>query len=411
MAGNIIPRFRIALNGEDIAQLEEYARQGDFSREELDRFETNFARYVGRKEAVFLSSARYGLAQILKFLNLSKRDGVILPAFTHYSVPSVVAGEGLAPLFCDMTAGSYNMTPDTINADYLNKAKVMIATHLYGGPAPVEDLEKLAEKHGIILIEDVAQALGAETSGRRTGTFGLASYFSLSITKNLTTLKGGMVCTDDENLAEFLRRSRSHAFAPLESALQVINTCKLANSVLSPSIFNNLVYPGLVTSSFFGIDPIHEKFREKITIERFQGRIPLPHPVQARAGNLKLAGLDQQNAIRAENGKFLLKQLADLENIILPEIPTGANHIFMSFVIMTKNSWEFKKQLLLKGIDTSPGYLKNNADLPVFSEFHTDCPMARKMEKNQLHLPVYPGLTPDDLSRVAHAVMDVCRKS
>ena len=371
-------------------------------------FEQKFSAFIQRKHAIFLPSARFGLYHTLKAVGLKKGDGVIVPAWTHYSVPSMVVAAGMKPLFADIEAGSFNMSHTTIPKKYLNEAKAVIITHLYGFPAKAKEIKQLADENNLVVIEDCAQSLGAKIDGKPTGTFGHASYFSLSITKNLTTLKGGMVCTDDENLADYLKECRLDELTKTGPLKKVLKTCSLAHSLLNPVFFTGMVYPGLLVSTAMGIDPIHEKFREKMKIENPGDKTPTPHPVQAILGQRQLEALKTHNEARNKNGKFLIKRLKGKTKAGLPVLNRKNYEIFMSFVITVDDPWDVKKSLLKRGIDTSPGYLKNCASMSIFRDYEVNCPNAGLMSKKQLHIPVYPGLTEKQLEKITGSLLFAC---
>ena len=406
---NVIPRFRFALKPEEISEmLEKLDEYGEEQIGEIDKFEKQFADFLKRKYAIFLPSARFGLYHTLKALGLKKGDGVIVPAWTHYSVPSMIVAAGMRPLFADIEAGSFNMSHTTIPKKYLNEAKAVIITHLYGFPAKAKEIKQLADQHGLVTIEDCAQSLGAKIDGKLTGTFGHASYFSLSITKNLTTLKGGMVCTDDDGLAKHLKDCRLKELAKTEPLKKVLKTCNLAHSLLNPVFFTGMVYPGLLVSTAMGIDPIHEKFREKMTIENPGDKTPFPHPVQALLGQRQLDVLKNHNEARHTNGKFLIKRLKGKIKAGLPVLDPKNYEIFMSLVISVNDPWKVKKALLKRGIDSSPGYLCDCASMDIFKDYEVNCPNAREMAKKQLHIPVYPGLTEKQLEKISGSLLFAC---
>lgn len=403
---SVIPRFMLSLDAEELEKITSQLDDTSLhKKEKIEQFEEKFASYVDRKYAVFLPSARFGYYRILQFLNLKPGDGVIVPAWTHPSIPSMIASAGLKPMFCDIEEGTYNMSVDTIPTDYWDQAKAITITHLYGCPAPAAEIIDEAEKHGLKIIEDCAQALGARVGDRKTGSFGEASIFSLSMTKNMTTLKGGAVATDNPDLAESLRESRTDKFTDTSALKKVIKTCKIGNLVTGPAIYTFAVYPGLLASILAGVDPIHEKFKEKFEIKKPPKKMPTPHPVQAMLGMRQLGGLDAHNAGRNKNGKLLLDRLGQVEGVVTPTIPENAYHIFMSFVLMVDNPWEFKKKLLLKGIDTSPGYLRSIPRMPQFKDFYVQCPIAEKLEKMQIHVPVYPQLKQKQVEKIADAIL------
>jgi hypothetical protein len=190
----------------------------------------------------------------------------------------------------------------------------------------------------------------------------------------------------------------------------VLEMAEKANKFLKPGMFNNIVYPGLVIAAMFGKDPIHDKFIEKLDLSAPPDRVPVPHPIQAILGQKKLARLDKHNEARNTNGKFLLDNLKGIKGVIIPRFNKGHFHIFMSFVLMVEEPWKVKKALLQKGIDTSPGYLLNNAYLDEFKEFSVRCKMAERMERMQIHIPIYPGLEKDHIIHIAKSIVDICAK-
>ena len=195
-----IPRFDLALNFTDIQWLVSEISQARNS--EVEKFENKFAEHIGVKKAIYMSSARGALYLILQCLNLAPHSKVMIPAWTHHSVPAAIIAAGLQPHLVDIRQGSWVMGPETIKDEDWEGVSAIIITHMYGCPAPAEELAAIARSKNIFVIEDCAQGFGATINGQKVGFFGDAAIFSFALTSNFTTLGGGMAVFQNQHLAE-----------------------------------------------------------------------------------------------------------------------------------------------------------------------------------------------------------------
>ncbi len=178
--------------------------------DEVEAFEESFAAYCGASHAVAMSSGTAALHLSLAALDVGPGDEVIVPPFTFIATSAVVHYLGATPVFADIDPVTYTLDPDAVGAALTPRTRAIMPVHLFGQAAEMDALCALAEKHGVHLVEDAAQAHGAEYRGRRVGTFGALSGFSFYPTKNLGALgEGGLVTTDDKKLAEKLRLLRN----------------------------------------------------------------------------------------------------------------------------------------------------------------------------------------------------------
>ncbi len=406
-----IPRFRLRITDKVLWETREDMRKSDIHHMgTIKKYEQKFAGYIRRQHAVFMPSARYALYRILRFMAFEEGDYVIVPAWTHPSVPSMVIAAGLRPLFADIEGGTYNMTHNTIPPEYWRKAKAIIMTHLYGNPAPAYEIKKEAELHNVKIIEDCSQSCGASIFGKMTGTFGYASIFSTSYTKNMPALSGGFALTDDLSLAKHLQDSRLDMFNPTQELKRIMRTCFYINHFTNSHVFNTFTYYLVKFANMFKWDPVHEWHKEEIPTPAPSQKLPVPHPVQALLGMRMLDTLDQFNQNVTKNGEMLLEHLKGIRGVIIPRQVKGHQHIFTGFVIMVDNPAESKKALLSKGIDTAPGYLINCAAHEAFSEYKTECKMAEKMASMRIHLPCYEGLYKDQIHETGRNIVHLLGK-
>lgn len=176
----------------------------------LEEFEHVVAEYVGAAHAVGVSSGTAGLHLALIALGVGPGDEVIVPSFTFVAVANAVRYVGATPVFADIDGESLNLDPVRVEAAITPRTRALIAVHTFGRPAEMAALGNIARRHGLKVIEDACEALGAEIGGKRVGTFGDAAVFAFYPNKQITTGEGGMVVTQDPEGARRVRALRNH---------------------------------------------------------------------------------------------------------------------------------------------------------------------------------------------------------
>ena len=408
-----LPRFSLALEAGDLAWAA--SRMGSLGAEQIPLLEEEFARRIGLSRAFYIPSARLGMYLVLKALDLPAGSPVLMPAWTHPSMPAMVVAAGLTPRIADLSPGTWTMGPGSIPEEAWRGVRAVVATHLYGCPAPVGDLAAEARRRGVLLLEDCAQGLGAMAGDRPAGATGLASFYSFALTKNYTTLGGGMVGVQDPALAARLEEALVGAPLGQDRALvPVLAKAAAVRVATSRPGFAAGVYPALAAGwALLGRDLLHPLFEETFDVEPPRS-VRRPAPLQAALGRRLLPGLDRHNQSRHQNGVGLLERLRAraLPGLGLPELPREGRHIFMSFVVTFPERLRLARALFRLGVDTSPGYLRPVTRVGVLAgqvEQFGPCPEAERLDREQLHLPIYPGLTESDLDRLAEAVARATR--
>lgn len=176
---------------------------------EILKFEKAFAKYVGRRHALAVSSGTAGLHLITHALGLKPGDEVITPSYSFAASVNSILYQGAKPVFVDIDPKTLNIDPKRIEAAITGRTKAILAVDVFGLPAGYKRIQAICKKHQLILIEDSCEALGARYQGRRAGSFGIASAFGFYPNKQITTGEGGMVLTDDDKLAEAMRSLRN----------------------------------------------------------------------------------------------------------------------------------------------------------------------------------------------------------
>jgi perosamine synthetase len=212
---DFIPISQPSITSKEVAYVTDAVKSGWVSSigNYINIFENEFAKYCGTKYAVSTSNGTTALHLILAALNISKNDEVIIPDLTFIATANAVRYTGAVPVIADIEKDTLCIDPEAIKKSITAKTRVIIPVHLYGHPANMVEINKIAKENNLIVIEDAAEAHGAEINRRRVGGFGLASAFSFYGNKIITSGEGGMITTDDEALFNRCRFLRDHAMS------------------------------------------------------------------------------------------------------------------------------------------------------------------------------------------------------
>lgn len=378
-------------------------------------FEDAFARHVGARHAIAVASGKAALAVALRGLGARPGDGVVLASYNVPEVPAVLAGLGLRPRFADLDPHTFNLDPDEARAAVDGRSRFLLATHLYGHPADLERLETLARDRDLALVEDCAQALGARWRGRPVGTFGRAALFSFGLMKNLNTLRGGMVVTNDDALAGHIREALATARPDPRGRVARDLGVALALSLLTrPGPFSVAVYPFL--RAVEEVAPTLPWRLAKMRPEAWErgaldvGTLIAPlGAAQAACGLAGLPGVEPETRARRDNAAVLRERLAGLAGLTLQEPLPDSEPAWTQFVVRLRDRAAVRRRLLRDGVDTTVGYLRACHRIPAFAwEDATPCPHSEALERDHLYLPCSPDLTPRDMERIARALGRSC---
>ncbi|HLZ29322.1 MAG TPA: DegT/DnrJ/EryC1/StrS family aminotransferase [Chloroflexota bacterium] len=212
----MIPVNEPLLTGTDHASVMAALRSGWISGAgpQIEAFETRWAAYCGRKHGIALANGTVALQVAVALLDLQPGDEVIMPTFTIISCALPVVLAGATPVLVDSEPQTWTMNVNQVEARISNRTRALMPVHVYGHPVDMDPLLDVAQRYHLPIIEDAAEAHGAEYRGRRAGSFGTSSCFSFYANKLVTTGEGGMLLVDDDDLAERARRMRNLGFQP-----------------------------------------------------------------------------------------------------------------------------------------------------------------------------------------------------
>ena len=327
----------------------------------VEAFEEEFARFVGARYAVGVGSGTAALELALKAARISHGDEVIVPANTFFATAEAVSNVGARPIFGDVDPMTFHLAVTSVERLITPRTRAVIAVHLYGRAMALAALQRLADRHGLTVIEDAAQAHGSELDGIRVGGSGRLTCFSFYPGKNLGAYgDGGAVTCNDPAHAERLRLLRDHG---------------------SPA-----KYVHLIVGTNARLDAI-----------------------QAAVLSVKLRHLRKWNARRVEHAKAYAAKLRN-SYIQIPEVPAGSEHNFHLFVIRVKNRDTLRRHLRDRGIETGIHYPLPLHLTPAYQELGYpmpgSLPVSEALASEVLSLPMYPELSHGQIEEVSGAVSE-----
>lgn len=376
----------------------------------LDSFEAAFAEFIGVRNAIAISSGKAAFAAILRGLGAEPGDGIVLSAYNVPEVFSLLVGLGLRPILVDIDMDTFNLDLEKVDQVVDDRTHFLLVTHLYGCPLNANRVHAKAEQHGLQVIEDCAQALGASSSGKRVGAHGWPALFSFGPMKSLSTLKGGMVVTEDASLASSIRRTLTDR--PLEARRAVLRTLVLSAGIkllTQRRIFSMAVFPLLRAMEKTGQSLVYKLAKMRPAAYE-SGRLDpasILHGMrgaQAAAGRLGLPAVLPAAVRRIHNAEQLRDELEGLPELRCQAPAPGTEPVWTNFVISTPKRDELRRALLEMGVDTTMGYLSACHRLPTAESPPGGCPNGDRLASTNLYLPIGEGLDSKDMEYIATTV-------
>ncbi len=325
---------------------------------EVAAFEEEFAAYCGTKYAVGCGNGLDALYLLLRAYGIGGGDEVIVPSNTYIATALAVSYTGATPVFVEPEETSFNLDASLLEAAITERTKAVMAVHLYGQPADMDEIRAIAKAHGLKVIEDSAQAHGAVYKGVKTGNLGDAAGFSLYPGKNLGALgDGGVITTNDAKIAE---------------------TCRALGNYGSDYKYHHI----------------------------YKGNNSRLDEVQAALLRIKLRSLDRWNKRRNEIAERYLAEIQN-EAVGLPVKKADRTHVYHIFAVMCEKRDALAEDLAEKGIGTNKHYPIPMHLQGAYAELGIkkgSLPVAEKISACELSLPMYYGMTDEEVSYVIGAI-------
>jgi perosamine synthetase len=332
-------------------------------------FEAAFAKYIGRKRAVAVNSGTSGLFLCLSALGIGPGDEVIVPPFTFIASANTIMMTGAKPVFVDIDPATLNIDPEKIEYKVTKKTKAIMLVEAFGSPADFDKICHIAERHNLIILEDSCEALGSELNGKKAGTFGKMSVFAFYPNKQITTGEGGMILTDDDDLADICVSLRNQGRNKAGGWLN------------------------------------HERLGYNFRIS----------DINCTLGITQLSRIDEIKAKRAQVAKWYQEILAD-DRLIVPTEPPGCTISWFVFVVRLADRFTQKQRdetieaMKAAGIQAAVYFTPVHLQ-PFMAEKYGfkkgDFPVTESVAERTIALPFYNNLSKDDIAFVCKTLKEL----
>lgn len=347
----MIPISKPEIGKEEIAAVTRVLESGMLAQGEVvEEFEDKFAAYIGTDNAIATNSGTSALHTALAAQGIKEGDEVITTAFSFFATASCVLMQNATPVFVDIDPKTYNIDQALIEAKISDRTKAIIPVHLYGQPCEMREIRDIAKANNLAVIEDAAQAHGAEYKAKKVGAIGDIGVFSFYSTKNIITGEGGMITTDNEEIAERARLIRNHG-----QSRRYFHDC--------------LGYNYRMTN------------------------------IAAAIGLVQLKKIDTLSLRRMSNARYYGEQL----NVKKPFVSPNVKHVFHQYTIRVKDRDKFQAHLERNGVGYGIYYPVPLSSQPLFDSNEL-FEVAELASKEVISIPVNPSLKRVDVEKVVKVV-------
>jgi perosamine synthetase len=361
----MIPIAKPIFGEEEITAVQDVLESGLVVQgKRVEAFENAFADYCGVNHAVAVSNGTIALDVALKAMGIKEGDEVIVPDFTFIATANAILFQGAQPVFADVDDRLFTIAISDIMEKVTSKTKAILGVHLFGHPFDIKAIRDICDDHGLLLLEDCAQAHGAEYGGERVGCFGELGCFSFYATKNMTTGEGGMITTNNAELAQTCRLLRNHG-----------ERQKYYHEMLG--------------------------YNYRMT------------ELQAAIGLVQLKKLEDFNEARMKNADFYSTHLQP-QGLKLPTKKEQVKHVYHQYAVTVEDDFPRSRDALMqylraKDIGSAIHYPLSIHNQPLYHELgYTDesvrCPVATALARKILSLPVHPAVSDEELEYITETI-------
>lgn len=354
----------------------------------VTEFEKEFAEYIGVKHAISVGNGTDALVIALKSLGIGAGDEVITTPFTFFATAETISAVGAVPVFVDVEKDTFNIDPSKIEEKITEKTKAIVPVHIFGQSAKMDEINAIAEKHNLKVIEDACQAIGGKYKGRNIGTLGDVACFSFFPTKNLGCAgDGGIIVTDNDDVATIARALRTHgsgengqkAYNLLNNINEEIDTVQNADD----TVYNPLKYYNYLIGYNTRLDAI-----------------------QAAILRVKLPYIDEWNAKRREIAKIYDESLKDTD-LVTPFVDENNVPVYHMYILQSEEREAILGKLKENGVATGVYYPVPLHLQKVYKNLgykEGDMPVAEYLSHRTFAIPVYPELTKEQVDYVIDSI-------
>ncbi|MDU7453378.1 DegT/DnrJ/EryC1/StrS aminotransferase family protein [Clostridium saudiense] len=354
----------------------------------VTEFEKEFAEYVGVKHAISVGNGTDALVLALKAMGIGEGDEVITTPFTFFATAESISAVGAIPVFVDVRKDTFNIDTSKIEDKITKNTKAIMPVHIFGQAADMDEINEIAKKHNLLVIEDACQAIGGKYKGRNIGSLGDMACFSFFPTKNLGCAgDGGMIVTDNDDLAVIARALRTHgsgengqkAFNLLNNIEEKVQTSEGSND----TIYNPLKYYNYLIGYNTRLDAI-----------------------QAAILRVKIREIDKWNSRRREIVEQYNEAFKDLD-LVIPVCDEDNQHVYHMYILQSEDREGMLSKLKDKGVATGVYYPVPLHLQKVYKDLgykEGDMPVSEYLSHRTFAIPVYPELNEEQIKYIIECV-------
>ena len=371
-----IPITRPALGEEEARAPYESIKSGWVTQgPKVAEFERAVASYVGARHGIATTSCTTGLHLALASIGVGLGDEVIVPSFTFIASANAVRYTGADVVFCEIDSRTFNVDPSDVEKRITKRTKAILPIDQIGLACDIDAVNDIAERHGIVVVEDAAPAIGESYRGRKVGSNAQQTVFSFHPRKVITTGEGGMITTDDDLLADRARKLRAHG-------MSVSDLERHRSDDVIIEEYNELGFNYRMTD------------------------------IQASIGLVQLRRLDELLRVRRAKAKRYNEELSAIRGIGVPYVPPYAEHTYQSYCLrLTKDCRpgreELMTKLLRRGIATRRGVMASHLEKTYTSRYGTvSLPVTEEATRTTMLIPLYASMTDEEQTYVIDALRE-----
>ncbi len=371
-----IPITRPALGEEEARAPYESIKSGWVTQgPKVAEFERAVASYVGARHGIATTSCTTGLHLALASIGVGLGDEVIVPSFTFIASANAVRYTGADVVFCEIDPRTFNVDPSDVEKRITKRTKAILPIDQIGLACDIDAVNDIAERHGIVVVEDAAPAIGESYRGRKVGSNAQQTVFSFHPRKVITTGEGGMITTDDDLLADRARKLRAHG-------MSVSDLERHRSDDVIIEEYNELGFNYRMTD------------------------------IQASIGLVQLRRLDELLRVRRAKAKRYNEELSAIRGIGVPYVPPYAEHTYQSYCLrLTKDCRpgreELMTKLLRRGIATRRGVMASHLEKTYTSRYGTvSLPVTEEATRTTMLIPLYASMTDEEQTYVIDALRE-----
>ena len=347
-------------------------------------FEKDFANFIGVKHAISVGNGTDALVISLKAMGIGEGDEVITTPFTFFATAETISAVGATPVFVDVDKETFNIDATKIEEKITSKTKAIMPVHIFGQAADMDEINEIAKKHNLYVIEDACQAVGGKYKGRKIGTLGDVACFSFFPTKNLGCAgDGGIIVTDNDEIATIIRALRTHGSGENgQKAYNLLNNIEEEVKIVdgaNDTVYNPLKYYNYLIGYNSRLDAI-----------------------QAAILSVKLKEIDSWNSKRREIVELYNKALQN-NDLVTPTAKDCNEHVYHMYILQSENREEIIEKLKEAGIATGVYYPVPLHLQKVYKNLgykEGDMPVSEYLSHRTFAIPVYPELTKEQVNYI-----------